>query len=132
MTSLEEEFKNLLGNRYHIYTHVEPYEGPSIRESNKDENFDDLFEHIPNDFSNNESVKRVKDIVNIDTKDFVSDITLNLNRLPKQSLPIDIELKENVNDLLEKVDKIIEYLQFLHKQIDEKISKAIDERSNKR
>ena len=48
MTSLEEEFKNLLGNRYHIYTHVEPYEGPSIRESNKDENFDDLFEHIPN------------------------------------------------------------------------------------
>ena len=84
------------------------------------------------DFSNNESVKRVKDNVNIDTKDFVSDITLNLNRLPKQSLPIDIELKENVNDLLEKVDKIIEYLQFLHKQIDEKISKAIDERSNKR
>ena len=128
MTSLEEEFKNLLGNRYH----VEPYEGPSIRESNKGENFDDLFEHISNDFSNNESVKRDKDIVNIDTKDFVSDITLNLNRLPKQSLPIDIELKEKVNDLLEKVDKIIEYLQFLHKQIDEKISKEIDERSNKR
>ena len=128
MTSLEEEFKNLLGNRYH----VEPYGGPSVRESNKGENFDDLFEHIPNDFSNNESVKRVKDIANIDTKDFVSDITLNLNRLPKQSLPIDSELKENVNDLLEKVDKIIEYLQFLHKQIDEKISKAIDERSNKR
>jgi hypothetical protein len=121
-----------LGNRYHIDTHVKPYEGPSIGESNKDENFDDLFEHIPNDFSNNESVKRVKDIVNIDTKDFVSDITLNLNRLPKQSLLIDIELKENVYDLLEKVDKIIEYLQFLHKQIDEKISKAIDERSNKR
>ena len=128
MTSLEEEFKNLLGNRYH----VEPYEGPSIGGSNKGENFDDLFEHIPNDFSNNESVKRAKDIVNIDTKDFVSDITLNLNRLPKQSLPIDIELKEKVNDLLEKVDKIIEYLQFLHKQIDEKISKEIDERSNKR
>ena len=121
MTSLEEEFKNLLGNRYHIYTHVEPYEGPPIRELNKDENFDDLFEHIPNDFSNNESVKRIKDI------------TLNLNRLPKQSLlPIDNELKENVNDLLEKVDKIIEYLQFLHKQIDKKIDKAIDERSNKK
>jgi len=98
----------------------------------EDENFDDLFEHIPNDFSNNESVKRVKENVIIDTKDFVSDITLNLNRLPKQSLPIDIELKENVNDLLEKVDKIIEYLLFLHKQIDEKISKAIDELSNKR
>ena len=132
MTSLEEEFKNLLGNRYHMYTHIETYEGPSIRESNKYENFDDLFEHIPNDFSNNESVKRVKENVIIDTKDFVSDITLNLNRLPKQSLPIDIELKENVNDLLEKVDKIIEYLLFLHKQIDEKISKAIEERSNKR
>jgi len=132
MTSLEEEFKNLLGNRYHMYTHIETYEGPSIRESNKYENFDDLFEHIPNDFSNNESVKRVKENVIIDTKDFVSDITLNLNRLPKQSLPIDIELKQNVNDLLEKVDKIIEYLLFLHKQIDEKISKAIDERSNKR
>jgi len=132
MTSLEEEFKNLLGNRYHMYTHIETYEGPSIRESNKYENFDDLFEHIPNGFSNNESVKRVKENVIIDTKDFVSDITLNLNRLPKQSLPIDIELKENVNDLLEKVDKIIEYLLFLHKQIDEKISKAIDERSNKR
>jgi len=132
MTSLEEEFKNLLGNRYHMYTHIETYEGPSIRESNKYENFDDLFEHIPNGFSNNESVKRVKENVIIDTKDFVSDITLNLNRLPKQSLPIDIELKQNVNDLLEKVDKIIEYLLFLHKQIDEKISKAIDERSNKR
>jgi len=132
MTSLEEEFKNLLGNRYHMYTHIEIYEGPFIRESNKYENFDDLFEHIPNGFSNNESVKRVKENVIIDTKDFVSDITLNLNRLPKQSLPIDIELKENVNDLLEKVDKIIEYLLFLHKQIDEKISKAIDELSNKR
>ena len=66
MTSLEEEFKNLLGNRYHIYTHVETYEGPSIEESNKVENFDELFEHSPNDFSNNESVKRVKDIVNKD------------------------------------------------------------------
>jgi hypothetical protein len=131
MTSLEEEFKKLLGKRYHLYANMKPFEGPSIRESNKGKSFDDLLESIPNCPSNNESVKQVKDTVNIDAKDFASDIALNLNRLPKQPLLIDNELKENVNDLLEKVDKIIEYLQFFHKQIDEKISKAIDEQSNK-
>jgi hypothetical protein len=126
MTSLEEEFKKLLGNRYHLYTPLKPYEIPFISELNKDKTLDDLSKPIPNRLLNNESDNRAKDIVNLGTKDFVSDITCNLNRLSEQPLYLDNELKEKVNELLEKVDKIIEYLQYSHKQIDKKISKTID------
>jgi hypothetical protein len=127
MTSLKEEFKKLLDNRYHQYTHLKPFERPFSSELNKDKSLDDLFKPIPNSLLNNESDNRAKDTVNIDTKDFVSDITFNLNRLSEQPPHIDNELKEKVNELLEKVDKIIEYLQYSYKQIDEKISKATDE-----
>jgi hypothetical protein len=132
MTSLEEEFKKLLGNRYHLYTPTKPYERPSISELNKGKTINNIFEYIPNILLNNEFDKRVNDIVDIDIKPYVSDITLNLNRLQEQSLAKDNELEENINHLLDKVDKIIEYLEQFNKQIDEKISKAIDERLSKR
>ena len=126
MTSLEDEFKKLLGNRYNLYTHLKPYEISSTNVMSNDKDLPNL-----DILSNNKDDKRCKDIVNIDTKDFVTGITFRLNQLSEQSLATDKELKENVNDLLEKVDKIIEYLHNFHKQIDDKISKEINEQLSK-
>jgi hypothetical protein len=129
MTSLEEEFKKLFTSKYQAYANFKTYQGPHITESNKDKDFYNLFGPISSNSLNKEFNKSAKDII---IKDFVPDNMFNHNRLSEQSIHTDKELKENLNELLRKVDNIIEYLQDFHKQIDEKIDKAIYEQSKKR
>ena len=129
MTSLDDEFKKLLGDKY-AQIHKLEYQckNPSVTSKDRDETLYDMIE-LQNSLLNNESSTTSKDPINVSTnlmeyakswKDQVSNFQTN------------IELENEIKNLLEKVDKIIEYLEYSNRHIDEKIKKAIDDFSSKR
>lgn len=123
MTSLEDEFRNLLGEKYQLNTLDIPFKRTYSNNTNKNSNVDNRSD-IPNKAFNNGNGKRFNDLIDIDSK-LYSDISLNLDRIPELQ-PIYKYLKKDIDNLLEKVDKVIECLEHYNKKIDKVIEKYTD------
>jgi hypothetical protein len=129
MTSLEEEFKKILGDKYtQIHKFENQYKNPFLYPNDRDGT---LFDKM--DFQNSLLVKESStvssDSLNVHTNHMEY---TNLYKNQVSNIQTNIDLKHDIKNLLEKVDKIIEYIENSNKQIDEKIKKYINDFSIKR
>ena len=130
MTSLEDEFKNILGEKYQQIHRLESgYRNPFLNRKDQDDALNQRID-FQNSLLNNESSTTT-------SNDFVNASTNLIESAPSRknqfsNIYSNIELKQDIINLLEKVDKILEYLEYSNRQIDEKIKKALDDLPCKR